>query len=55
MITLLVLVSVLILVVAIGLVAAGLIAVSPFLLLLLCLPLLDFFMIKRLFKKKNKE
>ena len=55
MITLLVLVSVLILVVAIGLVAAGLIAVSPFLLLLLCLPLLDYLTIRKIFKKKDKK
>ena len=58
MITLLVAVTILIFVIAIGLLAAGLIAISPVLLLLFCLPLLDYLMIKKVFggkKKKEKE
>lgn len=59
MITLLVLFCVLFILTVVGGVMAGIIAISPILVIVLCLPLIDYVVIKLILKKKkdkkNKE
>ena len=55
MIVMLLAITVLIIVVAIGLLFAGLIAISPVLLCILALPIIDFLAIKAIFSGKSKK
>lgn len=55
MLTILVLFCVLLVLAFIVAVITGLIAVSPILLLIVCLPLIDYFVIKMIFGKRKKK
>ena len=55
MLTVLVLFCVLLVLAFVVAVVTGLIAVSPILLLIICLPLIDCFVLKMIFGKKNKK
>ena len=55
MLTVLVLFCVLLVLSFLVAVVTGLIAVSPILLLIICLPLIDYFVIKLIFGKKKKK
>lgn len=54
MLTVLVLFCVLLVVSFVVAVITGLIAISPVLLLIICLPIIDYFVFKRIFGKKKK-
>ena len=55
MLTVLVLFCVLLVLAFVVAVVTGLIAVSPILLLIICLPLIDYFVFKMIFGKKKKK
>ena len=55
MLTVLVIFSVLLVLAFVVAVIMGAIAVSPILLLIICLPLIDYFVIKLIFGKKKKK
>ena len=55
MLTVLILFCVLLVLAFIVAVVTGLIAVSPILLLIICLPLIDYFVLKLFFGKKKKK
>lgn len=55
MLTVMVLFSILLVLSFIVATVMGLIAVSPMLLLILCLPLIDYFVLKLIFGKKRKK
>ena len=55
MLTVLVIFSVLLVLAFVVAVIMGVIAVSPILLLIICLPLIDYFVIKAIFGKKKKK
>ena len=55
MLTVLVLFCVLLVLACVVAVVTGLIAVSPILLLIICLPLIDCFVLKMIFGKKKKK
>lgn len=55
MLPVLVLFCVLLVLAFIEAVVIGLIAVSPILLLIICLPLIDYFVLKKIFGKKKKK